>query len=71
MKNAEVEIDAYYTAKVSQRITVVQVKARSGKGWNVRNVITGRDIYFRSGGKLRKKIEPEKLQRYLEIYGKK
>ena len=55
MKNSEVEIGSHYIAKVSRRITVVKVTGKGHpKGWCATNLLTGNDVYFKTGGKLQR-----------------
>lgn len=54
MKKSEVRNGAYYIAKVSDRLAVVQITGESiYGGWNARNVQTGRDVRIKSAQRLR------------------
>lgn len=53
MKNKDVVIGERYVARVSGRITVVEITGKGHpKGWCAKNLKTGRDVYFKTGGRL-------------------
>jgi hypothetical protein len=54
MKKAEVEIGGKYHARVSGKLTVVQINCVGyPKGWNATNVKTGREVHIKSAQRLR------------------
>jgi hypothetical protein len=58
MRKADVEIGAIYTAKISNKMTMVQILEPSGYGgWRARNLDTGRTVRIKSAMKLREKVE--------------
>jgi len=54
MKATEVKIGEHYTCKVSDKITVVRIDAKKGKGWNATNMMTGKTIFVKSAQRLRR-----------------
>lgn len=56
MRKRDVEINAHYAAKISGKVTTVQIKAESRYGgWDAVNVTTGRNVHIKSAAKLRAK----------------
>jgi len=54
MKKAEVEIGGKYHARVSGKLTVVQINCIGyRKGWNATNLTTGREVHIKSAQRLR------------------
>lgn len=55
MRNADVRIGAYYSAKVSSKITVIKILAKHSlaKGWTALNCHTNVHIHIRSAQRLR------------------
>lgn len=63
MKKAEVEIGAFYSAKVSGRRTVVRIDREAAKtygfnGWYATNVATKREVHVLSAQRLRRRVYP-------------
>jgi len=59
MKKAEIKIGKWYYCKVSGRLARVQILSESvyGRGWNGRNVETGREGRVRSAARLRGEVK--------------
>src|ERR1019366_4382648 len=57
MKAKEVKIGHVYIVKVSKKLAKVEITGESiYKGWNGRNLATGREVYIRTAGKLRREV---------------
>ena len=57
MKNSEVVIGEKYIARISGKITLVEVLGKGyPKGWIGKNLATDREVYFKTGGRLRKPV---------------
>lgn len=60
MKTKEITIGGYYTAKISGRLTVVQIICTNHNGgWDAQNTKTGKTVRIRSSRKLRMAV-PQK-----------
>jgi hypothetical protein len=58
MRKAQVQIGGHYTAKVSERVTVVRIDSESRYGgWNATNVRTGRAVRIKTAARLRWAVE--------------
>lgn len=69
MRKEQVTIGALYIAKVSNKMTVVEIlnERLLGKGWTAKNRMTGRNIYIRSARRLRQEIDESDLSKFLEL----
>ena len=57
MKKSEIQLGGKYVAKISGKLTVVQVQSPcSFGGWNAVNLSTQREVRIRSAAKLRKAV---------------
>ena len=53
MTTADVKIGRYYAAKVSGKMTIVKIEARSSHGgWNGKNIFTNRTVRIKSAVRL-------------------
>lgn len=58
MHKADVKIGAYYIAKVSGVLAIVQITSESPYGgWNALNTGTKRDVRIRGAQRLRKEVK--------------
>jgi hypothetical protein len=62
MKATEVKIGEHYTCKVSDKITVVRIDGKKGKGWNATNMMTGKTIFVKSPQRLRREASTAELK---------
>ena len=54
MTAAEVKIGRYYATKISGKMTIVKIEAKSPRGgWMGRNIFTNRRVRIKSAAKLR------------------
>ncbi len=54
MTAAEVKIGRYYATKISGKMTIVKIEAKSPHGgWTGRNIFTNRRVRIKSAAKLR------------------
>ncbi len=56
IKKADVKIGGIYWAKVSDKLTKVRVLRAEGKGYQIVNLATNREVYFRSAARLRREV---------------
>lgn len=56
MLKCEVAIGKVYTARIGANIVPVKIIAASGRGYQGRNLKTGRDVYLKSAAKLRREV---------------
>ena len=57
MRKHEVKIGGKYRAKISNKLTTVQITGESPYGgWSAKNLVTGRTIRIKSGAKLREEV---------------
>ena len=57
MKKAQVELHAFYVAKVSSALTVVRIVSESRYGgWIAINCKTGRSVRIKTAAKLRRRV---------------
>lgn len=69
MRSVEVEIGGVYWVKVSGRLVPVKILSRREyprTGFRGKNLFTGREILLRTGGRIRKKLAPEAVERLRE-----
>ena len=53
MTKSKITIGRYYTAKVSGKMTIVKIEARSSHGgWEGRNIFTNRRVRIKDHGRL-------------------
>lgn len=53
MKNEDVVVGERYVSRVSGSITVVEILGKGHpKGWIAKNLKTGREVHFKTGGRL-------------------
>ncbi len=54
MTKSEVKIGRYYATKISGKMTIVKIEAKSPHGgWTGRNIFTNRTVRIKSAAKLR------------------
>jgi len=69
MLNKQVKIGEVYTCKVSNRVVLVRVEKVSWfGGWEIVNLRTGRPNRIKTGGRLRRHVPAESIDRMMEIY---
>jgi len=60
MKKDEIRINGYYSAKVSEKLTVVRiVEEHHNGGWQAVNTKTGKMVRIKSAAKLRGEVKPD------------
>ena len=69
MKSSEVQVGEHYTAKVSNRIVVVKLLSITN-GVYATSLLTGREVRFRTAGKLRRHVPQDRLDRTIDTYHK-
>ncbi len=66
MKNSEVVIGEKYVSRVSGNITVVEILDKGHpKGWIAKNLRTGREVHFKTGGRLWHKATESSMETYV------
>ena len=62
-KNANIEINGFYTCKVTNKEVTVQITASSPKGgWEALNTVTGKKLHIKGPERLIKKVAAQKAK---------